>query len=465
MPQNFIGSPVDQSFLLPPDVRDWLAEGELAWFVRDVVESLDLRAFYNSYRSNGQGRAAFDPAMMLAVLIYAHAMGVRSSREIERRCAHDVAFRVLTGNQQPDHATVARFVTRHRGALDGLFEQALALCHEAGLVRLGEIAVDGTKIAANASWSKNYTQAALEHQVGEQEALFAATARRLLDEQVATDAAEDALFETERGDELPAPLRRQDGRRQRLKAARDRLAAQQRDAAAAQAAKQAAWQARKDAGAKSPGRRPGDEPPTARSQRSGKAPRANTTDPDSRAMRCKHTLVQGYNAQAAVTGTQVIVGAMLTQHPTDRLLLHDVLDTTRRQLAGAGITLPLSTVLADAGYVSEQAFIRAEADGLHLLAPVVSDERKARGEDPAGGKDLAHRPATARGQDKLRTPQGQQHYAQRGRTVEPIFGQIKDRQRLRQFSRRGTENVKAEWSFACTVHNLRKLHKHQLNRI
>lgn len=204
-----------------------------------------------------------------------------------------------------------------------------------------KIAVDGTKIAANASWSANYTQAALEHQVVEQEALFAAAAAALLDEQAATDDAEDALFGPQRGDELPVPLRRQGERLQRLTAARDRLEAKKQAAQQAQDAKQAQWQARKDAGSKRPGRRPGDTPPTARSQRSGQAPRANTTDPDSRGMRSKHTLVQGYNAQAAVTGDQVIVGMLLTQAPTDRTLLHDVLDATRTQLAKARITTSL----------------------------------------------------------------------------------------------------------------------------
>lgn len=299
---------------------------------------------------------------------------------------------------------------------------------------------------------------------GQQEALFAAAAAQLLDEQAATDDAEDALFGDERGDELPVPLRRQGERLHRLTAARDRLEAKKQAAQQAQDAKQAKWQARTDAGSKRPGRRPADTPPTARSQRSGQAPRANTTDPHSRGMRSKHTLVQGYNAQAAVTGDQVIAGMLLTQEPTDRGLLHDVLDATRTQLAEAGITTPLCTVLADAGYVSEDAFTRAEAAQLHLLAPVVSDERHVRGEDPGGTRDLSHLPATQRGQAKLRTVQGQQHYAQRGRTVEPVFGQIKDRQRLRQFFPKRHRQRPSGMVPACTVHNIRKLHKHHLTR-
>jgi len=153
----------------------------------------------------------------------------------------------------------------------------------------------------------------------------------------------------------------------------------------------------------------------------------------------------------------------VTQHPVDQGLLHEVLDTTREQLTAAGIAPALCTVLADAGYASEEAFARAEAAGLHLLAPVISDEQRARGADPAGGRDLSHLPATARAQAKLRTRQGQLHYAQRGRTVEPVIGQIKDRQGLRQFSRRGINACTAEWIFAAAVHNLRKLHLHRAN--
>ena len=458
MPQNFIRADADQSFLLPPDVRDWLAPEDLAWCVRDVVATLDLGAFYNAYRGNGQGRAAFDPAMMVSIFIYSHAVGVRSSRAMERHCQRDVAFRVLTGNLQPDHATIARFFTRHRDALEGLFSQALGLCHAAGMVRLGEIAIDGTKVAANASWSANHTEAALGHQVDEAQARFDALSAALLAEQAATDAAEDAAFGAARGDELPAALRNPAQRLERLTAAKERLVADRERAVAEQAAKKAAWRVRKAAGGRAGGE-PNDAPP---GPASGKAPRANTTDPDSRAMRTKNTLVQGYNAQAAVTDDQVIVGALLTQNPTDHHLLHPVLQATRAQLVAAGVDPALSTVLADASYASEDAFTRAEADDLHLLAPVVSDQRRALGEDPAGSRDLTRAPATARAQHKLRTVQGRSHYAQRGRTVEPVFGQLKDRQGLRQFSRRGLANVTTEWNFACTVHNIRKLHKHRL---
>ncbi|MGH3990443.1 MAG: transposase, partial [Pseudonocardiaceae bacterium] len=395
-----------------------------------------------------------------AVLIYAHAVGVRSSREIERLCRRDVAFRVLATNLAPDHATIARFLTRHRDALSGLFVQALRLCHEAGMVRLGEIAIDGTRIAANASINRGYTEAALGHQVAEAEAALAAGVAELLDEHAATDVAEDALFGPgQRGDELPPDLRGRGERLTRLRAARDRLAADRQRVAQAHEAKKQAWQARKDAG-RSPGRKPADAPPPTSVAARGKPPRANTTDPDCRLMRFGAALLPGYNAQAAVTDTQVIIGHTLTENSSDQHQLHDVLDATRTQLARAGIDPTLSTVLADSGYATEETFARGEDAGLHVLAPIPRGRPKA-GEEEAAPRDLTRYPATARAQAKLATPQGQWHYAQRGQTVEPVFGQIKDRQRLRQFTRRGLTNADAEWALACTVHNIRKLHKHR----
>jgi transposase len=461
VPQNFIRADVDQGFLLPPDMRDWLAEDELAWTVKDVVESLDLSAFYRGYRANGQGAAAFDPALMVAVLVYAHAVGVRSSRAIERCCARDVAFRVLAGNQVPDHATIARFFRRHRKPLTGLFGQVLRLCHEAGMVGLGVIAVDGTKVAANASWSANHTSRALVHQVAEEQARFTQLAAQLLAEQAATDAAEDAEHGPDRGDEPPPGLRRRAERLARLREAKARLDAEQDSAVAEQEARKAEWARRQAAGTRR-GAQPGEHPP-GRNPARDKPPRANTTDPDARVMRSgRGPLVIGYNAQAAVTAEQVIVAALLTQQPTDAEQLIPVIDAVTGQRQQAGITSDPGVWVADAQYGSEAVFTAAEARGMHVLAPLVSDERRAAGADPAGDRPLAARPATARAQAKLRTRQGRDEYALRGRTVEPVFGQIKDRQGLRQFLRRGLDNVKTEWSLACTVHNIRKIHTHRL---
>lgn len=446
--------------LMPVDVRDWLGEDDLVWHVLDVVGQLDLSGFYRRYRSNGQGAAAFDPAMMVALVIYAQAVGVRSSRAVERACTRDAGFKVVTGQLVPDHSTITRFLKDHRQALTGLFAQVLRLCHAAGMTRVGVIAVDGTKIAANASWAKSYTEAALAHQITEEQQGFTQLAAQLLGEQVATDAAEDAEHGEDRGDELPPQLRRRRQRLARLQEAKADLAA--RDAAAReqmlaeQRAKQDAWDAKnREATARGP--RPKDEVRYGQPATRATPARASTTDPHSRRMKAKHGFVQGYNAQIAVTDTQVICGVVLTQTATDHHLLPEVLAATTNTLTQAGITDPVHTVLADAGYANEDTFTAAENTNVVLLAPLASDEKRAQGSDPGGGRDLSRLPATARAQDRLRTQAGRQQYAVRGRTVEPVFGQLKDRLGMRQFTRRGLPGATAELTLAATVHNVRKL--------
>lgn len=461
MPQNLICAERDQLMLLPVDVREWLGEDDIAWHVLDVVDQLDLSGFYARYRANGQGAAAFDPAMMVALVIYAHAVGVRSSRAIERACTRDAGFKVVTGQLVPDHSTITRFLKEHREALTGLFAQVLRLCHAAGMTRVGVIAVDGTKIAANASWAKCHTEAALDHQIVEEQQAFTELAAQLLGEQVATDAAEDGEYgEDDRGDRLPPQLR---GRRERLaRLRRAKADLQARDAAAheqmraRQQAKQASWDA-KHAEGLAYGPRPKDEVRVGQPATRATPPRASITDPDSRRMKAKHGFVQGYNAQIAVTDTQVICGVLVTQSATDHHLLPQVLTATGKAMAAAGINDRIATVLADAGYANEDTFTAAENRHVTLLAPLASDEKRAQGADPAGGRNLSRLPATARAQDRLRTDAGRRQYALRGRTVEPVFGHLKDRLGMRQFSRRGLPGVTAEFTLAATVHNIRKL--------
>src|SRR5215212_9567805 len=209
MAQNFIACGRDQELLLPPSLREWLPEGHFAWFVLDAVEEMDLSAFYAAYRQDGHGRAAHDPAMMVAVLLYAYARGLRSSRKLERACVEDVAFRVIAANQAPDHTTIARFRQRHEAALAGLFGEVLGLCADAGLVRVGVLAIDGTKVHANASQhaTRGYEE----------------VAREILAEADAVDAAEDEQFGERRGDELPRELASAEGRRGWLREAKRRL--------------------------------------------------------------------------------------------------------------------------------------------------------------------------------------------------------------------------------------------------
>jgi transposase len=443
VPQNFLFPQRDQPLLLPVDMREWLPEDDLVFVVLDAVAALDLGGFYRSYRADGHGRAAFDPAMMVALLLYGYCQGERSSRVIEKRCVRDVAYRVITGGLRPDHATIARFRARHELALGGLFSQVLRLLAAEGMVALGTISLDGTKLAGNASQKANKTLPQIE---------------KLLTEAAQVDAAEDARLGDKLEEPTPRALTRRAERRERLAAARDRLVAEDQARRDAQRAKQEAWDAAAAAG-KRGGRRPGDEPP--RTNHNNTEPRANITDPDVRVMRNQKGYVAGYNGQLVVTAQQVIVGAVLSQHPVDRTLLHPLLDTCRQQLAEAGIRPKLRTVLADSGYVSEDNFARADTGGLRLLAPLAKDPARRYVRTPKRARHLDRFPATARAKRRLRHPRGREDYKLRARTVEPVFGQLKTCQKLTMMSRRGLAACENEWLLACAAHNLRKLHRHR----
>jgi transposase len=444
MPQNFLFPQRDQPLLLPVDMREWLPEDDLVFVVLDAVATLDLGGFYRSYRADGHGRAAFDPEMMVALLLYGYCQGERSSRVIEKRCVRDVGYRVITGGLRPDHATIARFRARHELALGGLFSQVLRLLAAEGMVALGTISLDGTKLAGNASQKANKTLPQIE---------------KLLTEAAQVDAAEDGQYGSAAGPVTPRVLARRADRRERLAAARDRLAAEDAARRDAQRAKQQAWDAAAAEGRPRPPRRPADEP---RTNRNNTEPRANITDPDVRVMRNQKGYVAGYNGQLVVTCQQVIVGAVLSQHPVDRTLLHPVLDVCRQQLAEAGIEPKLRTVLADSGYVSEDTFARADDGGLRLLAPLAKDPARHHHRTPQRARNLDRLPATARATRRLRHPRGRDDYKLRARTVEPVFGQLKTCQKFTIMSRRGLPACENEWLLACAAHNLRKLHRHRL---
>ena len=310
------------------------------------------------------------------------------------------------------------------------------------MVCLGTLSLDGTKLAGNAAQKANRTLPAIEKLLAE-----------------AADAAEDARYGDAPGEPTPRALARRAERRERLARARARLAAEDQARRDAQRAKQEAWDAAAAAG-KPRGHRPGDEPP--RPNRNNTEPRANITDPDVRVMRNQKGYVAGYNGQLVVTAQQVIVGAVLSQHPVDRTLLHPVLDTCRGQLAEAGIRPKLRTVLADSGYVSEDNFARADTDALRLLAPLAKDPARRRQRTPQRGRNLDRLPATARGKRRLQHPRGRDDYKLRARIVEPVFGQLKTCQKVTMMSRRGLAACQSEWLLACAAHNLRKLHRHHV---
>jgi transposase len=330
---NVRGGDLDQLLLMPPSVRDWLPEDHLAFFVSEVVAELDLTLFFKAYRSDGRGGAVYDPAMMLSVLLYAYCTGERSSRRMERRLIEDVAYRVLAVNQRPDHATLARFRRRHQDVIAGLFGQVLALCVKAGLVDAGVVAIDGTKIAANASFFANRNRDELTKLAAE-----------ILGEAEQTDAAEDELFGDRRGDELPAEWAGGRDRRGRIRAALDELdrhRARDYETRTAERAEKEAASGRKLTGPK----------PTAQTARRAQPRRANTTDPHSRIIATgSKGVLQGYNAQAAATVKQIVVAAEVTATTNDQPHFVPMATAVTENLTDAGHVGSIGAFVADAGY-------------------------------------------------------------------------------------------------------------------
>lgn len=465
MAQNFLSCDREQELLLPPSLRDWLPEEHLAWFVLESVEAMDLALFYGAYRQDGWGRAAHDPAMMVALFVYAYSIGVRSSRAIERRCREDVAFRVITANQAPDHATIARFRVRHEAAISELFGQVLALCARAGMVNVGVVAVDGTKIAA----------AATHHATRDYEQI----AREILQEAADLDAAEDERFGEARGDELPEGLRTRGDRRQRLREAKQALDAE-RAAQAEQVprdrserlarckrrleedhelerrvvAEHEAWRARGIAadGSRRMSGAHNIKPHPVTDVPAGKI---NVSDPDSRNLKTTRGWVQGYNAQAAVATGQIIVAAEISTESLDTANLHPMVESALTELDRAGVSDAPGVVLADAGYWKNDAIEALVASGIQTLVAPDADRRK----EPRPGRRGGLYDFTRR---VLATEAGHDLYLRRQGTVEPVFGQIKHNRGAGRFLRRGRSAVRSEWRLLSATHNLLKLHKHHL---
>ena len=442
MAYNFRACDRDQAFLLPPDVRDWLPADHLAWFMLDVVDQLDLGPFLKAYRADGHGRAAYEPRMLLAVLLYGYCTGVRSSRQIERRCHEDVALRVLSGNSTPDHVTIARFRVRHEHALAGLLVQSLRLSAAAGMVRLGLVALDGTKIEANAAAAANRTHAHLEAQVAE-----------LLSQAAEADRVEDREHGLSRGDEVPRAVA---GRAERLARLQQAKALLETEAAT----RQQRYQQRVEelaTAARARGQRPRAHiRPRRRDEAPNPTATVNTTDPDSRFVRGSGRTLQGYNAQAAATCQQVVVAAELTQQANDLQQLAPMLVAMATTLAAAGISDPVQGLVADSGYWSI-ANVSAIPDAPELLIPPARHGRHGKPRKDGKPSESKSDGLRAAMQAKLGSEQGKACYAQRSRTIEPVFGQVKTIQGGRRFMRRGLRACQAEWKLLCGTHNLLKL--------
>jgi len=447
MAYNLLLCDREQGYLMPPSLREWLGEDHLAWFIIDAVDQMELTEFYAAYRNDGWGAAAYDPGMMVAVLLYAYCRGFRSSRKIARALEEDVGFRVVAANQQPDFRTICRFRAEHEEALERLFVQVLRLCREAGLVKLGVVALDGTKVAANASLAANRSYEAIREE-----------ARKMLAEARAVDAEEDAHYGADRrGDELPEGLGRREERLKRLEEAKARLEREAQEAAQAAQRHLVQRQAEEAAtGKKKGGRKPKEVAATP-----GEEAKANVSDPDSRVMKTSQGYVQGYNVQAVVSEDQIIVAVGVTQEANDVQQLEPLLSAVEGNLEAAGIAERPRVALADAGYWSEANMATcSRPDGPELLIATSKDwkQRKLlrergcpRGRIPQG---LSPRERMER---KLLTKRGRRLYGMRSVLVEPVYGQVKEGQGFRRFMRRGLPAASGEASLVATSHNLLKL--------
>ena len=466
MAQNFLSCDRDQELLLPPSLREWLPEDHLVWFVIDSVAELDLAEFYGGYREDGWGAAAHDPQMMVTLMLYAYSVGVRTSRAIERRCHEDVAFRVITANRVPDHATIARFRAGHEQAISQLFSSVLGLCARAGLVQVGIVAIDGTKVAAAATHHANrsYDQIAEE---------IVAEAGRL-------DAAEDELYGEARGDELPEGLRTAGDRRKWIREAKQALEAERAAAAKkvprdreerlrecktrleedwrverAVVEAHAAWHARgiaSDGSRRMTGARAQIKPYPLPDKPVGKI---NVTDPDSRNLKTTRGWVQGYNAQAVVTREQIVIAAEISTESLDTANLEPMVTTAREELRAAGVEDKPGVVLADAGYWKNDAIEAIVSQGIQTLIAPDADKRK----EPRPGRRGGLYDFTRR---VLATDWGKELYLKRQGTAEPVFGQIKSNRGANRFLRRGRSAVRSEWRLLTASHNLLKLHQHRI---
>jgi transposase len=509
MAREFDGVDRGQLMLMPPSLTEWLPDDHLVWTVLGAVDQMDLGRFREAYRLGAAGRAPFDPAVMVALLLYAYARGIRSSRGIERACHEDVAFKVITGMRTPDHSTIAEFRRRHESEICSLFDEVLGLCREAGLVSVGVITIDGTKIKANASMDQNRTYSGL--------------VKDILREAEEVDRREDELYGERRGDELPESLRNPETRRQALADAKRRLAERKARPAAEEEPEveeleidlEAAvmgrpvlrrggrieWlrvarrelEAHRTRQAAPVGRDRDDRMmdalarleenhrvdlaavktyerwrKTARdtkgrvlkgNSKSFTAPQLpegviNLSDPDSRVMRTQGTPPrQAYNAQATVNDQQVILAAEITNAAPDFGQLAPMFDATIRQLAEQGVSDTPEVVLADAGYWHHPQMQTIEQQGIEVLVPPDGNMREGK------RRGWEHE-RYERMREKLSSDRGRKLYAQRKITIEPVFGQIKYNRHIDRFMRRGRPAARSEWRLVTATHNLLKLHSH-----
>ena len=436
MPKGYRAYLPDQDLLLPPSLREWVAEDHLVYFVSDVVDQLDLSAIHAVYGEEKRGQPPYDPRLMTKLLVYGYCTGVFSSRRIQKRLQEDIPFKVLAAGNEPDFRTISDFRKIHIGTLQGLFEQVLGMALEVGAVKVGRVSLDGTKIKANASKHKAMSYGRME----EKQQQLKEEVKQLLEQAEAADEEEDRRHGSQRGDELPEELRRRETRLAKIKLAKKVVEQRAREKAAAEG--KSATEAKQAKPAK-----PEDKD------------QYNFTDPESRIMKGADGFVQGYNAQAAVEPEMLlIVGQSVTEAVNDKKQLEPMVEAIEQQSGQRPKAL-----LADNGYCSEE--------NLAGLESVEQPERQIEGFIATGKqKHGEHRMPCKRGplpkdatrvdrmKRKLQTKVGKAIYAARKCVVEPVFGQIKQARGFRQFLLRGKEKVKGEWALVCLTHNILRLH-------
>jgi transposase len=444
---NFRQIDRDTGFLLPPSVDEWLPEKHLARFVVEVIDGLDLRTMSGSYR--GSGSASYHPALLLGILVYGYATGVLSSRKLERATYDSVAFRFIAANEHPDHDTIAAFRRRFLKDIEGLFVQVLLLAREMGMLKMGTVGLDGTKIHANAS---RHSALSYEHS-GKIEAQLKAEVAELMAKAEAADQAD-----IPDGMSIPDELARREERLQKLAEARAKIEARAKERFEREQAEHRAKLAAREAKAKATGKKPGGHPPAPPTEGALPTDQINLTDEDSRIMPvASGGFDQCYNAQAAVaTGSMLVVASDVVQAPNDKQQIEPMLNKINNLPEGLGHP---ETLLADNGYFSEANVQACEAAGVE---PVIAMGRQSHHpslaerfaaappapENPTPLGAMAHR---------LRTPEGKRLYALRKQTPEPVFGIIKSVMGFRQFSLRGLENVQGEWSLVTMAWNIKRM--------
>ena len=420
----------DQMFLLPPSLRDWLPENHLSYFVSDIIDSLNLEAIESYYEKSDRGQPPYHPRMMTKVLVYAYCVGIYSSRKIQKRLVEDVAFRVLAAGNQPDFRTISDFRKIHYRALEDIFQQVLRLAMKSGAIKLGSVALDGSKVKANASKHKAMSYGRMKAE----ERTLRKEVKKLLARAKAADDEEDTWYGKDKsGDELPEELNRRESRLKRIREAKRALEQQAREEA----------------------EESGKSKEEAKKAKPKDKAQYNFSDPESRIMKGSDGFVQAYNAQVAVESiSQLIVGQTVTQEPNDKQQVAPMVANIKKQAGKKP-----KEMLADSGYCSEQNLKYLEKKNID--AYVATDRQKHGSQRVACKRGPLPKGATRvdKMKRKLQTKEGAEIYAARKSIVEPVFGQIKHARGFRQFLMRGVEKVKAEWALVCATHNILKMYR------